>query len=121
MARHWGAPVSAHLGVEGALQRRLFAAVADGGAGPVLQQHLDDPLVAPAGRHVQRRVALVVLQVQVARLHVVVHQRLHALTRDTHIHTRAHRNTQKSAAVHAEVKATSHISYTRTATEAEGF
>lgn len=94
MARHWGAPVSAHLGVEGALQRRLFAAVADGGAGPVLQQHLDDPLVAPAGRHVQRRVALVVLQVQVARLHVVVHQRLHALTRDTHIHT--HTETHKN-------------------------
>lgn len=78
------APVSAHLGVKGALQRRLFAAVADGGAGSVLQQHLDDPLVSPAGCHVQRRVPLVVLQVQVARLQVVVHQRLHALTRNIH-------------------------------------
>lgn len=70
----------ADLGVERALQRRVFVLVEDGSARSVLQQHLDDSLVAPAGRHVQRRVAFVVLQVQTARLDVVVDQSLHTLT-----------------------------------------
>lgn len=70
----------ADLGVQGALQRRLLVLVEDVGARSVLQEHLDDALVAPARRHVQRRVAFVVHQVQTARLDIVVHQGLHTLT-----------------------------------------
>lgn len=70
----------ADLGVQGALQRRLLVLVEDVGARSVLQEHLDDALVAPARRHVQRRVAFVVHQVQTARLDIIVHQGLHTLT-----------------------------------------
>lgn len=80
----------ADLGVERTLQRRLLVPVEDMGARSILQQHLDDSLIAPAGRHVQGCVSFVVLQVQTARLYVVVHQGLHALkikySQDEHHH-----------------------------------
>lgn len=72
-----------HLGVECTLQRRVSGLVDDAAACSVLQQDLDDSLIAPTRCHVHRRVAFIVLQVQAARLRVVVDQSLHTLTHNT--------------------------------------
>lgn len=69
----------ADLGVEGALEGCVFGFVGDCSAGAVLQQHLDDALVAPASRDVQWGVPLVVLRLHAAGVQVIVHKSLHAL------------------------------------------
>lgn len=81
MFRDASKSTSSDLGVEHTVQRRLLVLVEDVCACPVLQQHLNDPLVTPACCHVQSGVAFIVLQVQVALVDVVVHQGLHTLRR----------------------------------------
>lgn len=98
--------VTADLRVERALQRRVFVLVDDAGARAVLQQHPDDALVAPAGRHVQGCVAFIVLQVQMARLDVVVHQRLHTLSHTDSL--------MANAASHAESQVTKLVTEAQT-------
>lgn len=51
----------------------------DDSGGSVLQQHLDDALVAPTCRDVQRRVPFIVLDVEATCVQVVVHQCLDTL------------------------------------------
>lgn len=71
------------LWVESAVQRGLFGFVMDDGWCSVLQQHLHNALITPASGDVQRRVPLIVLNVQPARVQVEVNQRLHTLHKPT--------------------------------------
>lgn len=70
-----------YLGVQCTLQGSLLHAVLDFWVCPILQEHLDDPLVAPASSNVQGSVSLLIANIQSAGMHIIVHQSLDTLGR----------------------------------------